>query len=468
MILARSAAPWALEREADIPAYRQIYTRVRDAILAGDLAPGTRLPSTRSLASALATARGTVALAYDLLAGEGYVLGRGAAGTIVDPQIRTRPARRPVARRADVAPPGLPRGPIVFQMGLPALDAFPRKLWSRLAARRARSLTTAAMLYQDPRGDPTLRQAIASYLAIARGVACRADQVFITAGFQGALGLIARAVLAPRDPVWVEDPGYFLARDALRLAGARLVPVPVDGNGIDVAAGVARAADATLAVVTPAHQAPLGVTLSLARRLALLSWAARANAWIVEDDYDSEFRYRGRPLAALKSLDDAGRVLYVGTFSKVLFPSLRLGYLVAPDALAERLAAASALLHPQPAPLNQAITADFLEQGHFARHIRRMRTLYVERRSALVSALRDHWGPVDNPPGGMHVLAPLPQGTDDVALVARAQAQGLSPTALSPLVIEAACAPALLLSFTNLPAEEAPRAVRTLASLLKR
>src|SRR4051812_21696549 len=219
--LDRLAPHLVLDRTAELPAYRQIYARVRDAILAGDLAPGTRLPSTRSLASALATARGTVALAYDLLAGEGYVLGRGAAGTIVDPQIRTRPARhaRAAPRRAAPAP-GLPgHGPVVFQMGLPALDAFPRKLWSRLAARRARGLTTAAMVYQDLRGDPALRQAIAGYLAIARGVVCRADQVFITAGFQGALGLIARALLAPRDRVWIEDPGYFLARDALHRAG---------------------------------------------------------------------------------------------------------------------------------------------------------------------------------------------------------------------------------------------------------
>jgi GntR family transcriptional regulator/MocR family aminotransferase len=322
------------------------------------------------------------------------------------------------------------------------------------------------MVYQDPRGDPALRQAIASYLAIARGVACRADQVFITAGFQGALGVIARTMLAPRDRVWVEDPGYFMARDALQLAGARLVPVPVDGDGIDVAAGVARAPDARLAVVTPAHQAPLGVTLALARRLALLSWAARADAWIVEDDYDSEFRYRGRPLAALKSLDEAGRVLYVGTFSKVLFPSLRLGYLVVPDALVERIAAASTLLHAQPAPLNQAITADFIEQGHFARHIRRMRTLYGERRTALVAALRDHLGPIDSPPGGMQVLSRLRPGSDDVALAARAAADGLSPSPLSPLAVEAACGPGLLLSFTNLPAEDAPRAVRKLAALL--
>jgi GntR family transcriptional regulator/MocR family aminotransferase len=462
--------PLSLDRQDTQPAYRQIYQRLRDAILAGDLAPGARLPSTRSLASQLATARGTVSFAYELLAGEGYILARGAAGTIVDPELgaRRRGARGPaMPRRA--APPATPApaAPLPFQMGLPALDAFPRKLWSRLAARRARGLAAGALAYQDPAGAPALRRALVAYLGIARGIACRAEQIFVTAGFQGALGLIAQTLLRRDDQVWIEDPGYFLARQALALAGARLVPVPVDRDGLDVAAGIARAGAARFAVVTPAHQAPLGVMLALPRRLALLAWAARAGAWIIEDDYDSEFRYRGRPLPALKSLDERGRVVYAGTFSKVLFPGLRLGYLVVPDPLVERFALACALLQPQAAPLPQAIAAEFITEGHFARHIRRMRQLYADRRAALVAALRAQLAlAIDSPPGGMHVLARLPAGTDDQALAARARDAGLAPSALSAAAIEAACGAGLLLSFTNIAATDATRAVRRLGRVL--
>ena len=457
----------SLDRRGALPAYRQIYQRLRDAILAGDLAPGARLPSTRSLASQLATARGTVGLAYDLLAGEGYIVARGAGGTMVDPELGGR-ARKPAPRPSSATQAsGAPHdpAPLPFQMGLPALDAFPRKLWSRLAARRARGLATAGMVYQDPCGLVPLRQALVSYLAIARGITCSVDQLFITGGYQGALGLIAHALLRPGDTVWIEDPGYFITREALAHAGARLAPVPVDADGLDVGAGIARAGTARFAVVTPAHQSPLGVTLSLPRRFALLAWAARADAWIIEDDYDSEFRYRGRPLPALKSLDEPGRVLYAGTFSKVLFPALRLGYLVVPPALVERFARTCALLQPHPSPIAQAVVADFIAEGHFARHIRRMRQLYGERGDALVDALIERAGlAVDRSPGGMAVLARLARDADDAALAARALAAGLAANPLSRFAIATPCVPALQLSFTNVAVEAAP----LLASRLRR
>jgi GntR family transcriptional regulator / MocR family aminotransferase len=269
-----------------------------------------------------------------------------------------------------------------FRMGLPALDAFPRKLWTRLTARCTRGATPHDLGRLEGAGLKALRHRIAFYLRIARGVACTPEQIIVTTGYQGALALIAQTLLRPGDAVWVEDPGYFLARRALALAGARLIGVPVDGNGLDVAAARRRAERARLAVVTPCHQFPLGVTLPIARRLALLDWASEAGAWIVEDDYDSEFRYRGRPLPALKSIDTRDRVIYAGTFSKVLFPALRVGYLVVPEMLMKRFATACAALHPAPPDLVQTVVAAFIEDGHFARHIRKMRQLYAERSAA--------------------------------------------------------------------------------------
>ena len=487
-------------RQGAAPVQRQIYERIRGAILGRALPPGARLPSSRSLAGQLSVARGTVDAAYQLLAGEGFVVTRGAAGTTVDPQLgdaagaaaataapgglaeprrpaaaARRPPRIAGAPVPDVAVLDRSGAPLPFQMGLPALDAFPRKLWSRLAARQARVLPTASLVYQDPCGLPTLREAIAAYLHIARGITCEPEQVLVTAGFQGALGLIARVLLRPGDAAWVEDPGYMLARQGLALAGARLVPVPVDGDGLDVAAGIARAPDARFAVVTPSHQCPLGVTLGLSRRLALLSWAAAADAWVIEDDYDSEFRYAGRPLPALRSLDagaGAARVLYAGTFSKVLFPGLRLGYLVVPEAQLDAFARACDTLHPHQSPLAQAVVADFMAEGHFARHVKRMRLLYAERRAALIEALNDvtdgrRIARITASAGGMHVLTWLGSGSEgDVELVRRARADGLGPIALTSFAVEAACGPGLLLSFTNVAAEAARREVERLRRVI--
>jgi len=477
MSRAPKSLDWAgirLKRRGGGPLHRQIYERLRAAILEGSLLPGARLSSSRSLASQLGTSRGTVELAYATLASEGYIEARAAAGTIVAPTLsRQRPASRgrraaPVRIFNDLAIETAKPKP--FQLGLPALDRFPRKLWSRLTARNARHLPASALTYQDAAGHRPLREAIANYLAIARGLACSSDQIFITAGYQGALGLIARTLLRPGDPVWFEDPGYFLAREALTQAGAALVPLPVDGEGIDVGAGKARAPWARFAVVTPSHQAPLGVTLSLNRRLALLAWAAEAGAWVIEDDYDSEYRYLGRPLPALKSLDEGSRVLYVGTFSKVLLPGLRLGYLVVPVPEIERFDRAAGLLMPSQGFLDQMTVADFMSEGHFARHIRRMRQLYAERRRALAAALETRLGDrlrIELQAGGMHLMAWLQPGCDDEALAQRAWTEGLAPFPLSRAVIETKRPPALGLSFTNIAVEEAPRVAARLAAVLK-
>ena len=423
------AVAFALDRQSPVPVYRQLYERTRAAIASGQLPPDGRLPSARSLAAQLGAARGTVDAAYTMLAGEGWIVRRGPAGTVVAPQLH-RELAPPRSDRA--VRPGAPSAlaaeapPLPLRMGIPALDAFPRKLWSRLVAREARALSLAAMANPDPAGYGKLREAIAAYLAVGRGIPCTPRQVFVTAGYQGALSLIARALIAAGDAVWFEDPGYHLARQGLTAAGARLIPVPVDEEGMRVADGLACAPQARFVVVTPAHQCPLGVALSLPRRLALLSWAAQAGAWIIEDDYDGEFHYCGRPLPALKSLDHADVVLYAGSFSKVLFPALRMGYLVVPEELVERFAHACRALHAGNARLDQAVVARFMAEGHFARHLGRMRALYAARRAALAGALAAAFGDrlrIELQSGGLHLLARLPSGTSDTALVRLAEMQ---------------------------------------------
>jgi len=451
-----------LDRHSRTPFYRQIYQRFRDAIAQGILRPGERLPSARSLASQLATSRGTVDLAYDLLSGEGHILTQGAAGTIVAPELAA--ALKPHASLRNVSKPALPEpgvGELVarpFQMGLPALDAFPWKLWSRLTIRHARALAIREMNAPSATGYLPLREAVRSYLAVSRGILCSTDHLIITAGFQGALGLITRALLHPGDEVWFEDPGYFVARLGLEAAGAKIVAVPVDADGLNVEAGIAKSPRARFAFVTPSHQAPLGVSLSPARRLALLSWAAKSKSWIIEDDYDSEFRYGSRPLPALKSLDEADRVIYVGTLSKVLFPGLRLGYVVVPESALDRVNRICRLLYRDLPIFSQEIVVDFMTEGHFARHIRRMRSLYSSRRSALAAALVKVFGSqitIQLEAGGMHLLARLANCKSDLDFVARAEAEGLAPAALSPWSLRRDCGQGLLLNFTNVRQETA-------------
>ncbi len=442
----------ALDRSAPIQA--QIYDRIRAAIAEGRLAAGERLPSARSLAAQLGVARGTVDAAYARLAGEGSVQGRGAGGTVVMPGLR-----RPTLRAA-VPALTMEGVPAPFRMGVPALDVFPRTLWARLVTRAVRRVGPAGLAQHPAAGVPALREAIAAYLAVARGVACQPGQVIVTAGYQGALDLACRLLLRPGEAVWVEDPGYAFARTALVAAQARLVPVRVDGQGLDVAAGVVAAPAARLAVVTPTHQSPLGVALSPARRRALLDWAGRAGTWVMEDDYDSEFHYAGRRPAALMAADGNGRVLLAGSFTKTLFPSLRLGYLVVPPGLAE----AAARLQAGLGTLMQEVVAGFLAEGHFARHLRRMRGVYAARRAALAGALLDAFGGrvrIGTVPAGLHLVAWLPEGWRDAPLppaVAVLGVQGLSAQAMAHDV-----APALLLGFTNVRESEAAglaRAVR--------
>jgi GntR family transcriptional regulator/MocR family aminotransferase len=485
-----SAASLALTPASTLPLYRQLYRALRARILAGELAGGARLPATRTLAAELGVSRNTVAGAYAQLLAEGYVEGQVGAGTYVSrvlPDRLLRARRRPApvspppsaarglsARGARIAAteanvPRLVQGLRPFRTGLPAVDAFPFALWARLAARRYRQPGAELAGYGEAAGYRPLREAIAAYLGASRGVRCTPDQVIIVGGSQQALDLATRLLLDEGDRAWVEDPGYPGARGALAAAGAQLVPVPVDAEGIDLAVGERAGPPPRAVYITPSHQFPLGVTMSLARRLALLEWAGRAGVWVIEDDYDSEYRYRGRPLAALQGLDTAGRVIYTGTFSKVLFPSLRLGYLVAPPDLVDAFVAARAVTDRHSRSLDQAVLADFINEGHFAHHLRRMRRVYAERQSVLVAEARRHLaGLLDVAPteSGMHLIGWLPAGQDDRAAARRAAAHDIDAQPLSAYAGRRLPRGGLLLGFTAVGEAELREGVRDLANAL--
>ncbi|WP_374347122.1 PLP-dependent aminotransferase family protein [Chitinimonas sp.] len=445
----------ALKSTSGPPLYRKVYQRFIRAIRQGTLAPGQRVPSIRALASELQISRNTVEVAYDLLIGDGYLEARGQAGTVVSPTLNLN--------RVDAQPPRpsthdmvLHEKTLPFQLGLPALDLFPKKLWASLNSRQLR-LQSKMLTYPSPAGYPPLREAIAGYLHLSRGVDCSAQQVFVTAGYRGAMALLCRTLLRPMDEVWIEDPCFPPARHLLAGMGAQLVPVPVDADGMQVDAGKAKAPHARFALVTPAHQSPLGVSLSLTRRLALLAWAASHNAFVIEDDYDSEYRYDGQPLPSLSSLDANDNVLYIGTFSKVLSPSLRLAYLVVPKRLVPRFNDASNTINDGCPLLNQGVIVDFIKEGHFTRHLRRMRAAYAQRRQMVLNSLLDEFGSrlhFDAPASGLHLLARLSEDEDDQLLAHRAREHHLGVAALSARSVEHHCGKGLLLGFANIVSPE--------------
>lgn len=446
---------------------QQLYDRLRIAIIDGAMKPGERLPSTRSLAAQLNIARGTVDLAYGRLADEGYVVAHGQRGTLVSSELRRNfSAARMKAKR--IVPGRAQRfdaSPLPFRFGLPALDLFPRKVWARLAAREASRFSPDRLYYPDPIGLPVLREAIATYLAVSRGIVCSPDQIVVTNGYQSALNFVADLILVPGDQVWLEDPGYGFTQRGLRALSMPIAPVPVDSHGLCIAYGRAHYPQARLAVVTPTHQFPLGIGMSLPRRQDLLAWAAECDSWILEDDYDCEFHYSGHRPPALKSLDAADRVFYAGSFSKTLFPGLRLGYLVMPTAFVDSAGRACQLLHRGAAVLEQSLVAAFMSEGHFARHLRRMRIHYRDRRQALADALDKRFAKdvqFSLQAGGLHILARFPRLGPDVELAKRALQHGLMPSPLSGQSIEHDAGQGLLMSFTNIPEHEAPRIVAAL------
>jgi GntR family transcriptional regulator/MocR family aminotransferase len=465
----------ALDAHADEPFYRQIYDRFRAAIASGALKPGDRIPSARALTQELGLARGTIESAYSLLAAEGYVQARGQAGTIVTPDLKpqARPAATVAPERPGVfAPSFRPDSTLPFQMGLPALDAFPRKIWARLGARCARAMQPQDMAHPPAGGSPRLREEIATYLHVSRGISCAPSQVFITAGYRHTLELIGHALLKTGDRVWVEDPGYPPTNVFLKHMGVNVVPVPVDHDGLVISEGIRASPRARAAVVTPAHQSPLGVSLSLPRRLALLEWAARSGAWVIEDDYDGEYRYVSRPLPALKSLDRDGRVLYAGTFSKVLFPGIRLAYLVVPPGQVARFEEVNQVFAGSSPQLTQAIVTAFIAEGHFARHIQRMRKLYATRRDATVAGLEAVLGTrmlIDPQPGGMHLILRWSGPRSDRKLAARMREHGLYAEALTDRSMSGDGRSALLVSFTNIDSQQiAESLARDILKLISR
>ncbi len=447
----------AFQFDPRTPIYQQIYEHMRVAILSGQLKRGTKIPSTRALADELGISRNTVLNAYDQLFAEGYLESAEGRGTFITrvlpdayfsiPQpTKSRPqqaASHHLSERAQAAmeSPGMPvlregQGRQAFRAGLPSLDDFPFDLWGKLVARHAHRLNPNNVRYQDSTGYRPLREAIANHVIVARQVHCTPDQVIIVSGSQGGLDLTTRVLLNPGETAWMEDPGYLGARGALVAAGARLVPLPVDEDGLQVEIGIQRAPDARLVYLTPSHQFPLGVTMSLSRRLALLEWAKTAGAYVMEDDYDSEYRFGGRPLASLQGLDTHERIIYIGTFSKVMFPALRLGYLIVPPGLVDAFLGMRRFVDYHPSILEQAALADFMSEGHFTRHIRRMRTLYAERRAILLDAARDLPLDIYAPEAGMHVVGWLPEGVDDRAVAAFAAEQNIEVMPISAFAIE--------------------------------
>jgi GntR family transcriptional regulator/MocR family aminotransferase len=477
----------AVDRKAAKALHRQIYDAYRAAIVDGSLHRGQRIPSTRVLASELGVSRFPVLNAYAQLLAEGYFESRVGAGTVVSSSLpeqlastepgaarfaATRSGPRPVARRASSLPPIESRpwlqGRGAFIVGQVAFDEFPLPVWSKLVARHCRNMDAASFHYGEQIGSKVLRETIASYLRTARSLHCEAEQVMIVSGSQQALELSARVLLDPGSAVWIEEPGYRLARDVFTLTGCQLVPVPVDHEGLDVAAGIKRCRKARAAFVSPSHQFPLGVTMSASRRFQLLEWAQNNGSWIIEDDYDSEYRYESLPVSSLQGLDANARVIYIGTFSKVLFPSLRLGYLVIPSDLVDRFLTIRRVMDLGPPTFYQEVLADFIGEGHFARHIRRMRVLYRERRSALADSIGQELGSMVEVLGseaGMHLTVTLPTGSRDLEIAEQAARQNLRIWPLSSSYMGVS-RPGFILGFGSTPVEEIPAAVRKLRNLL--
>jgi len=456
--------------------------QVRSTVLSGALCPGTRVPSSRAMASKLGVARASVVSAYEQLLAEGYVESRRGSGTFISTQLTGLPSRQRRAPRAvkRAVPtsaqtfPDFERSAVqsdarAFNTGRTLIDARTAETWRSLTHRAVRRLGANDLGYTDPAGLAELRGNICEYLRAARAVRCDPEQVVITGGTQQAIDIAIRVLLAPGDEVWVEDPGYPLTHAQLLLAKTRPHAIPVDSQGLMVDAGRRTAPRARAAFVTPSHQFPTGVALSMARRLELLAWARQSGAFIVEDDYTSEFRYSGPPLASLQGLDDTEQVIYVGTLNKALFPGLRIGYAVVPRALLQAFVSARYLIDRQPATLQQAVVSEFMQLGHFAAHIRRMRELYREQRDALAQTLMRRAGnrlDVAVPDQGMHLVAYLRDGSSDMAIEAAARRAGIVVRAISRFYRTARPRPGLMLGFSGFPRQLIVPSAARLATLV--
>lgn len=480
-----------IDKQSAVSLHVQLYENIREAILTRHLQPGQKLPATRMLAEELDISRNTVTLAFEQLTIEGYLKGKTGAGTFVAAPI---PEKLLHSKQTFIQKPdtgtisqgeyhlkyGISRHLldrnktleriIPFQTAIPAFDAFPFRIWSKIAAKVYRNLAALPLGYGDAAGYWPLREAIAGYLRAARAVNCEASNILIVNGSQQGLQLAAKVLLQPGTEVWMEDPGYHGARAALQEAGSLIRPIPVGKEGLQLDYAIDRYPQAKLAYLTPSHQYPLGGTMPLTNRLRLLEYASKQQMWILEDDYDSELRYVGRPLASLQGLDHAGRVIYVGTFSKVLFPALRLAYLVVPSGhLMDAFTSAKAMTDRQNPVTEQAILAEFIEQGHFARHLRRMRVLYQERQEVLLkTAQKNLSGLLEVVPAaaGMHVVGWLPEHMNEQIVAARTAQYGLITHPISDYAIQHAGRPGLLLGYTSFDNNSLIHGIEQLAKAL--
>ena len=479
-----------------VPLYRQIYEGVRGAILNGKLTSGARLPASRVLAKQLSVSRLTVVNAFEQLLAEGYLEGKTGAGTFVAAKIpedllqiseaakkaeKIEPKTEDLkiskfARRLAETETRTARFPnaaqtVPFKNGITAVHEFPFGVWEKIAARSFRQARYKISGYGEAAGYRPLREAVAAHLAASRGVHCDIEQIFITNGAQQALDLVGRVMLEESDKIWIEDPCYQEALGVFRAVGAQVVPVPVDAEGFDLTEANKRGAGAAkLVYITPSHQYPTGVTMSLARRLQLLEWARKSSAWIIEDDYNSEFRYAGRPLASLQNLDRSGRVIYVGTFSKTIFPALRLGCMVVPRNMIEIFRAARNSCDSHSPIFEQAILSEFISEGHFARHLRRMRTLYEKRQHFLVAQIEKHLKGILNiskANSGMHLIGWLAPGLNELEVAEKAFESGLNITPLSVYCIETKLPPGIILGYTGFNEKEIKQGVRKLKTVLE-
>ncbi len=482
-------------KDANLPFYRQIYEAIRRAILSGKLISGTRLPASRVLAKQLSVSRITVVNAFEQLLAEGYLEGKTGAGTFVASKIpedllqisQTKSknqasnilsetvklsafAKILTESRSKISRFQSSSNSVPFKNGLTAVSEFPFDIWEKIAVRVYRGSRYKISGYGEAAGYCPLREAVATHFAATRGVHCDIEQIFITNGAQQALDLIGRILLDAGDKVWIEDPCYQEALGIFRSNGAQIIPVAVDAEGFDLARAEAESRAAKLVYITPSHQYPTGVTMSLARRLSLLEWARKNSAWIIEDDYNSEFRYAGRPLASLQNLDNFGRVIYVGTFSKTIFPALRLGCLIVPKNLVEIFTAARALSDCHSPIFEQAILADFIAEGHFARHLRRMRTLYEKRQNILVEESEKNLSgllKVSKASSGMHLIGWLAEGFDEIEIAESAAENGLNVTPLSSYCIENNLPPGIILGYTGFDEKQIKQGIGKLKMVLE-
>jgi GntR family transcriptional regulator/MocR family aminotransferase len=474
-------------KEPGTAAARWLYSSLRTEILEGRLLPLARLPATRDLARQYRLSRGTIVNAFEQLQSEGYLNGVIGSGTFVSkilpdellqvrtesrsaPRARERPKRprSDYAKRAKLFSGFELRPSYAFRSNLPALDLFPLTLWAQTASRRLRGISTRDLLGCDPLGYQPLREAVAGYLRTSRGVRCGAEQVAIVSGVQEALDLVARLFLNPGDRVAMENPGYPGAAMVFLAAGAKVSGVPLDGEGLEIREKKLRGS--RLLYVTPGHQFPLGIAMTLRRRLEVLEWARKSSALIFEDDYDSEFRYSGRPIPAMQGLDQSGSVIFAGSFSKVLFPSLRMGYLVIPPDLVDCFAAAQSITRRHAPLLDQAVLADFINHGHFGRHLRRMREVYAERLAVLLESAKEGlagWLEISNIEAGLQTVGWLRPGIGAVAAAKAAHQRKVEVVPLGVYSRGHRKKEALQLGFSSVEPAEIRRGVRELALALE-